>query len=71
MLAKNTARLCMYVKDCIMFLIDRCGLMNTNLGFATLAVVFTAMFTTVVFGQLVLAEVFELVSHCLLQTHRK
>lgn len=61
----------MYVKYCIMFLIDRSEFMNTNLGFATLLAVFTAMFASVVFGQLILVEVFELVSHCLLQAHRK
>lgn len=39
------------------------------LGFAPVAVVFTAMFTGVVFGQLILAEFLELVNHCLLQAH--
>lgn len=39
------------------------------LGFAPVAVVFTAVFASVVFGQLILGELFELVSHCLLQAH--
>lgn len=54
-----------------MSLKDRSTLINAYLGFATLAVVFTAMFASVVFSQLILAEVFELVSHCLLQAHWK
>lgn len=39
------------------------------LGFVLVAVVFTAMFACVVLGQLILAELLELVSHCLLQAH--
>lgn len=45
--------------------------MNTYLVFATFVVVFTAMFASVIFGQLILAEVFELVNHCLLQARWK
>lgn len=37
------------------------------LGFAPVAVVFTAVFACVVFGQLILVELLELVNHCLLQ----
>lgn len=44
-------------------------LMLLYLGFARVAVVFTAVFAGVVFGQLVLVELLELVSHCLLQAH--
>lgn len=62
---------CMYVQDSMMSLKDRSTLINAYLGSATLAVVFTAMFASVVFSQLILAEVFELVSHCLLQAHWK
>lgn len=39
------------------------------LCFAPLAAVFTAVFARVVFGQLILAELLELVGHCLLQAH--
>lgn len=39
------------------------------LGFAPVVVVFTAVFASVVFGQLVLVELLELVSHRLLQAH--
>lgn len=37
------------------------------LGFVPLAVVFAAVFAGVVLGQLILAELLELVGHCLLQ----
>lgn len=39
------------------------------LRFAPVAVVFAALFTGVVFGQLIFAEILELVNHCLLQAH--
>lgn len=41
------------------------------LVFASVAVVFTSVFTGVVLGQLILAELLELVSHRLLQAHRQ
>lgn len=43
--------------------------MLLHLGFALVAVVFTAVFARVVFGQLILVELLELVHHCLLQAH--
>lgn len=39
------------------------------LGFAPVTAVFTAVFTRVVFCQLILVELLELVSHCFLQAH--
>ncbi len=41
------------------------------LAFGPVAAVFAAVFACVVFGQLILAELLELVSHCLLQAHRQ
>lgn len=67
MLSTNTVKLlcCLLRTD----LMSVSSLVLVYLWFAPLAVVFTAMFARVVFGQLVLAELLELVGHCLLQAH--